>query len=321
MRMIVTEMATAAAGEDIASRLSDAGVRLVCFYQAPWDFDSVPSRDGDDAEASGSVDAWLEQWDRYHAALLRAVGEAPDRVVLVNLARAGTREQVVERLDGLGIALEAHEVPAAPDVPEWARTLAAAHFAELAPEAWEIYEALESRAQVTGDEPELRGTMGLGEVADLAWVLGRLQGGLRDVADARHECTQLASDLEHAVTRMEALEDGANSRRRENDLLLEQIEEFNSELDRVEAARAASEAALKDLREQVELEAAQPVDDELPALRRENELLVLQLEQLHEELGQSAMHARAASEVARRATLLGERARLAISRLALNSPG
>lgn len=310
MTVIVTATAGAREARDLLDRLPGAGAKLVCFYGAPWDAAL--------AREAGEPD-WIEAWVEHHAAVLQAWQAAPDRVVMVNAGRAGGASAVVARLAELGVSLDADRVPPTGDgdPAPWARALAAAHFADLAPAAWECYEALESCAQVTGDEPELRGTLAVGDTTDLEWILDQLREAVGERAGLQADHDQLATDLDRAVARMEAWEEGAAMLRRENELLLGQIEQFNAELDRVEGARAEAEAEVIALREEADATASLPVNDELPALRRENELLVLQLEQLHEELEQGTAHARAATRVAERAAMLGERARLLLSRQAL----
>lgn len=286
--------------------------RVVCFYCAPWDMPECVGNDGPE-----DFDAWLSAWMDYHAGILGAWRASPDGVLLVNARRAGEAPDIARRLAAAGLALDAACAPTddSPALPAWVRGLLAGHLAESAPEVWECYEALESCALLTGPMPEFRGSAGLVDMADTAAVF---RAAAR-LADGPVEAGVDPALLEDARARAHQLEAQLDLLRNENELLALQVGQLHQEIELADDARREMQARIPATGEPASAPSGAhrelALERERDALRQENEMLALQIGQLHAELESATGEARLAGQLAERASGLAERARKLLVRL------
>lgn len=159
----------------VADRLvaGHPGLRVLVFYQSPWEaFEEACVLH----RLRGAEDSlsWLSYWLRYHEDVLAARQRAPDSIMLVNAARLGERAPILlELLKDDGIAVPRADLPAlSRQRGGTGRTdLLASYMAERGGDFWDMYEALESSAQLLGRAPEFRDGHAGWEQRDLAPVV------------------------------------------------------------------------------------------------------------------------------------------------------
>lgn len=163
------ERAHAPAGS-VSTTLEDAasaGKPVLALYRAPW----VAFLDGADATGAAAASRWLAEWIRFHRAVLALHQRFPGRVVLVNTGALEDAGPLIAHLRELGFACGDSPGPPEPasgpeNVARALQSLLAAGMADASPDAWTVYEELESRALLLGREPEFRGADATADLSD-----------------------------------------------------------------------------------------------------------------------------------------------------------
>jgi len=135
---------------------------VLALYRAPWVGFLEDQKAGVENRAAAK---WLAEWIQFHRGLLELKDRHPHRILLVNAARIGNGAPLLGHLRDLGLASEEGanylgEVADPGDTARALQSLLAAGMASACPDAWAIYEQLESRALLLGREPEFRGGAG-----------------------------------------------------------------------------------------------------------------------------------------------------------------
>ncbi len=240
-----------AAGDFIAEALAaaddEAGGHWLWLYRAPW---ALLAQGG--SQPSAEV---IAQWQAQQRAVLQLRRHLRQRLVLVNVDRVAS-PLLAERF---GVPFIEGALPEKTNTPLLS-TLANL-FEQMAPECWELYEALEAAAWLPEGEPEFRTNRALPRAAELTELLDLVRAGKQLAAlsqrlDAREtELQQLNEQLSSAQAASETTERQAQ----------QQLIEHQQAL---QAARTQAEA----------------LQAEKQSLTEENELLLNQLHQVQEEL-------------------------------------
>lgn len=196
-------------------------------YEAPWE--GCLALEGTDAAGEASpVDAWLADWEQFHARVCAAQLRHPACIQLVNAGREDA-PAVIARLAGrpadadIQSSLQA-VLPGG--MSPWSQVLGG-WMAETAGTTWRTYEILESAAHCDGRQAEFR----LGQRAEGD---GRFGAAVRAITRAQSAATGPGPEL---VAR---LEDTLDELQRENTLMALQLEQVHAELQQ----QASSEQAL-----------------------------------------------------------------------------
>ena len=207
---------------------------VLAFYQPPWEA-FLEAASFKRFTGSTECTAWLAGWLEYHQRLLADCESQEGKVLLVNGARLRRRSaELLALLAAEGVALP--EGIASATLEPWSvagdHTIALGYqLQELAPEAWDVYEALESVAKLLGREPEFR--------AIDPQANGRL-GGLLFVCSEAIAARIHDSEVGHRNGQLRAKD--------------EEVAKMKAQLDEVRA-NAVSEAALSEIRLENELQA------------------------------------------------------------------
>lgn len=241
-----------AAGDFIAQALAaaedEAGGQWLWLYRAPW---ALLAQGG--SQPSAEV---LAQWQAQQRAVLQLRRHLRQRLVLVNADRVAS-PLLAERF---GVPSSEGALPDEKPNTPLLSTLANL-FEQMAPECWELYEALEAAAWLPEGEPEFRTNRALPRAAELTELL--------DLVRAGKQLAAVSQRLDERET---------------------ELQKLNEQLSN---AQAASETAEQQARQQLiehqqALQAARTQAEALQAekqsLTEENELLLNQLHQVQEEL-------------------------------------
>lgn len=193
---------------------SAPAVRLIGTYSAPWE----ALTEGE----SGRATEQLAEWMAWQTALLSAWQQRPGEVMLLNTGRLHGAVALTGASAATAMALADALAGLAPGRPAPGR---GALFAWMAPEAWEIYEALESCAWLDAREPEYRSAL---PALD--------QHVLQDVLEAWRALRQLPLTIRHQARKHAALIAGATA---EQDRLQALLLQASAEQERMAAGHAA----------------------------------------------------------------------------------
>lgn len=190
------------AGDFIAQALAaaedEAGGQWLWLYRAPW---ALLAQGG--SQPSAEV---LAQWQAQQRAVLQLRRHLRQRLVLVNVDRVAS-PLLAERF---GVPTEGSLPDMAPSTP--LLSMLANLFEQMAPECWELYEALEAAAWLPEGEPEFRTNRALPRAAELTELLDLVRAGKQLAAlsqrlDAREtELQQLNEQLSSAQAASETTE-------------------------------------------------------------------------------------------------------------------
>ncbi|WP_151447301.1 hypothetical protein [Lacisediminimonas profundi] len=156
----------AAALSEIEAVLKEQeGVQVLAMYESPWDAVLAVSEE--------QLSEYLDVWMRYHSGLLRLRQESGGRLILVSARRLDDSAALLfdEVRSICGHAPEyASELDGADHTPDGMAALRAKNFEWIAPEYWDVYEALESCSWLGNGEPEYRDNLSVIDSIDLAEV-------------------------------------------------------------------------------------------------------------------------------------------------------
>lgn len=195
-------------------------------YRSPWEaFLGEP-----DVAGCEEARQWLAAWCRFHRDLLACYRQSPDRVLLVNAGCLADPAPLVEHLRASGIEPPPQIAGRGGEAAqgELSRLLASG-LAGVAPEAWAIYEELESCALLLGREPEFQATCSLADPDDageLMAAFAQLQSATR--AAIRDACAE--TDRNRIAEAEAAGEIRTRELRQENELIASQLQQVLEEL-------------------------------------------------------------------------------------------
>jgi hypothetical protein len=217
--------APAGAGETTLDAAAASGSPVVALYRAPW----TAYLEDQDSEGKEAALQWLADWIRFHRGVLDLQRQFPARVLLVNVAGMGDGGPLLAHLRELGLRCGGEHAEASPGGtratglagPEHAlQSLLAAGMADACPDAWTVYEELESRALLLGREPEFRGADAVADLSNPGELLAGF-AALRDAIEQELKAGRLAST---------AVDSTADTLRKENELLGLHLEQVLEEL-------------------------------------------------------------------------------------------
>lgn len=256
---------------------ADLQRQWVWLYRAPWVFLA-------EGNMQGSAAA-LHQWQAQQRAVLQLRRHLRQGLLLVNADRIQP-QMLAERL---GIAGNTVAEPST--LPPLSGVLAGM-FEQLAPECWELYEALEAAAWLPVGSPEFRATResvsidALPTLIDLLTAGDRLPSVQKQLTDCRTEMQSMAKESELLLNQLHQVQEELEKHYLDNIALKEQL---NSRVEELEASRKAvvhAEDACQKLVGDVQNLQRQLADSqtELQSATEESELLLDQLHQVQEEL-------------------------------------
>lgn len=159
-------LAHAAALSEIKAVLKEQdSLQVLAVYESPWDAVLAVSEE--------QLSEYLDVWMRYHSGLLRLRQEVGGRLILVSARRLDDSAALLfdEVRSICGHEVEyASEPDGAGHTPQSMAALRAKNFEWIAPEYWDVYEALESCSWLGNGEPEYRDNLSVLDTIDLAEV-------------------------------------------------------------------------------------------------------------------------------------------------------
>lgn len=170
------EHAPAGASSTTLGQAAEDTTPVLVLYRAPWTA-FLDDRSGEDARAAAD---WLQEWIAFHRDVLVLHRRFPQRVMLVNAGKLGNGTRLPAHLQELGFSRgtdpEADPEPAGAaavgaETDGALQSLLASAMDSACPDAWSVYEELESRAQLLGREPEFRGIDGIADLSDAGALL------------------------------------------------------------------------------------------------------------------------------------------------------
>lgn len=248
----------------------------VWLYRAPWSL--MTTEDEQDSAAL------LHRWQVQQRAVLQLRRHLRRGLLLVNADRVSP--QALAGHLGLDAAVSTGEVAQASPLS----AVLAGVFEQLAPECWDLYEALEAAAWLPEGAPEFRTTRTAAPVDALPALLDLLVKGKRlptmeaklteqaqVLTDTRASLEQVEQQLAQANTRHRELNEAlANSRAEqqsaseENELLLAQMHQVQEELEKyyLDSQSLKEQLAERDKQLAASKAQQQKLDDELAASRK-----------------------------------------------------
>lgn len=221
--------------------------RVIGFYNAPWDINFDMTGDGRAQALTGWMDC--------HKRMLRLLQTYKGRVLMINAADVDNASPFLEKVrefSGRELDPEARDSDAMLQVGnrDPLEAIRAKMFEWLAPEAWDVYEMLESCAWLNGREPEYRSSMPSVDPALIEDVLAEWQSARKlplalaelsatasraDAAEAALEIQERAAKETESQLRsnIDELEKRAKSNESESQLLLTQLHQVQEELEKV----------------------------------------------------------------------------------------
>ncbi|WP_462381124.1 hypothetical protein [Pseudomonas sp. Marseille-QA0892] len=235
----------------------DQGHRWLWLYRAPWSQMAI----GEEQDNA----AMLHRWQVQQRAVLQLRRHLRQGLLLVNADRVAP-QALVEHLGLIGAGCTSEPAVASP-----LSAVLAGVFERLAPECWELYEALEAASWLPQGTPEFRANRepapaeALPELLDLLVKGQRLPALEAQLAGQASVLTDTRADLEQAER---------------------QLAEASAKQDEMSAALAAAEKQSQQHNQELQRLQQQlfSTQSEQQSVREENDLLLAQLHETQEEL-------------------------------------
>lgn len=271
---------------------NDQQRQWVWLYRAPWSL--MATEDEQDSAAL------LHRWQVQQRAVLQLRRHLRRGLLLVNADRVSP-QALAEHLGLAGADRTSAAAPASP-----LSAVLAGVFEQLAPECWDLYEALEAAAWLPEGAPEFRTTRTAAPADALPALLDLLVKGKRlpavevQLADIRAEQQSVSEENKLLLNQLHQVQEELEKHYLDNQSLKEQLAERDKQLAATKAQQQNLDGELAASRKAAQQadEARKQLAADIPRLQQqladknaklqstceENELMLAQLHQVQEEL-------------------------------------